>query len=61
MAMKSLNLILNLFYEIGGQVQFDESIAQAQDWMQRYMSQPLTTKQIAQHCGLPLRSFNRKF
>ncbi|KJF88362.1 helix-turn-helix domain-containing protein [Photobacterium phosphoreum] len=49
------------FYEIGGQVQFDESIALAQDWMQRYMAQPLTTQQIAQHCGLPLRSFNRKF
>ncbi len=49
------------FYQIGGQVQFDESIAFAQDWMKRNLSQPITVHQIAQECGLPLRTFNRKF
>ncbi|WP_064608358.1 GlxA family transcriptional regulator [Photobacterium sp. J15] len=49
------------FYQIGGQVQFDESIALAQDWMKRNLSTPITAQVIADHCGLPLRTFNRKF
>ena len=49
------------FYQIGGQVQFDESIALAQDWMKRNLSRPITAQNVADHCGLPLRSFNRKF
>ncbi len=49
------------FYQIGGQVQFDESIALAQDWMKRHLSKPITAQNVADHCGLPLRSFNRKF
>ncbi|WP_299013421.1 GlxA family transcriptional regulator [uncultured Photobacterium sp.] len=49
------------FYQIGGQVQFDESIALAQDWVKRNLSKTITAQSIADHCGLPLRSFNRKF
>lgn len=49
------------FYQIGGQVQFDESIALAQDWMKRNLPNTITAQNVADHCGLPLRSFNRKF
>ncbi|MGF1723512.1 GlxA family transcriptional regulator [Photobacterium nomapromontoriensis] len=49
------------FYQIGGQLQFDESIALAQDWMKRNISQPITAQKAADHCQLPLRTFNRKF
>ncbi|MDX1301531.1 GlxA family transcriptional regulator [Photobacterium sp.] len=49
------------FYQIGGQVQFDESIALAQDWMKRNLSQSMTAQSVAIQCGLPLRTFNRKF
>lgn len=49
------------FYEIGGQLQFDESIALAQDWMKRHLSSPITAQIVADECGLPLRTFNRKF
>ncbi|MGF1702895.1 helix-turn-helix domain-containing protein [Photobacterium makurazakiensis] len=49
------------FYQIGGQLQFDESIALAQDWMKRNLSHPITAQAVAEHCQLPLRSFNRKF
>ncbi|MGF1764205.1 GlxA family transcriptional regulator [Aliivibrio kagoshimensis] len=49
------------FYQIGGEVQFDESIAFAQDWMKRNVAQTITVQQIAQASGLPLRTFNRKF
>ncbi|PSW20121.1 AraC family transcriptional regulator [Photobacterium sanctipauli] len=49
------------FYQIGGQLQFDESIALAQDWMKRNLSQPITAQAVADHCELPLRTFNRKF
>ncbi|PSW58237.1 GlxA family transcriptional regulator [Photobacterium leiognathi] len=49
------------FYEIGGQVQFDESIAVAQDWIRLNISNPITAKSMAEHCQLPLRTFNRKF
>ena len=49
------------FYQIGGQVQFDESIALAQDWMKRNLSQPMTAQSVAIQCGMPLRTFNRKF
>lgn len=49
------------FYQIGGQVQFDESIALAQDWMKRHLSQPITAQRVATQCDLPLRTFNRKF
>ncbi|MGF1760985.1 helix-turn-helix domain-containing protein [Photobacterium sagamiensis] len=49
------------FYQIGGQVQFDESIALAQDWMKRNLSQPMTAQSVAIQCGIPLRTFNRKF
>lgn len=49
------------FYQIGGQLQFDESIALAQDWMKRQLSSSITAQDVADHCGLPLRSFNRKF
>ncbi|MGF1689346.1 helix-turn-helix domain-containing protein [Photobacterium japonica] len=49
------------FYQIGGQLQFDESIALAQEWMKRNLSHSITAQSVADHCGLPLRSFNRKF
>ncbi len=49
------------FYEIGGQVQFDESIALAQDWIRLNMNKSITAKSMAEHCQLPLRTFNRKF
>ncbi|MEJ2765952.1 helix-turn-helix domain-containing protein [Photobacterium sp. MCCC 1A19761] len=49
------------FYQIGGQLQFDESIALAQDWMKRHIAEPITAREIAEQCGIPLRSFNRKF
>ncbi|KLV03385.1 AraC family transcriptional regulator [Photobacterium aquae] len=49
------------FYQIGGQIQFDESIALAQDWMKRNLSQNITAQSTAEHCQLPLRTFNRKF
>lgn len=49
------------FYQIGGQLQFDESIALAQDWMKRNLDKPITAQSVADHCQLPLRSFNRKF
>ncbi|MFM2482691.1 GlxA family transcriptional regulator [Celerinatantimonas sp. YJH-8] len=49
------------FYEIGGQLQFDESIALAQDWMKRHLSDAITAQIIADQCSLPLRTFNRKF
>lgn len=49
------------FYQIGGQMQFDESIALAQDWMKRHLAQPITAQRVAQECKLPLRTFNRKF
>ncbi|UTV29946.1 GlxA family transcriptional regulator [Photobacterium atrarenae] len=49
------------FYQIGGQLQFDESIALAQDWMKRHLADPITAKIIAEQCSIPLRSFNRKF
>ncbi|OAN11441.1 AraC family transcriptional regulator [Photobacterium jeanii] len=49
------------FYQIGGEVQFDESIAFAQDWMKRQLSHPITAQQIADACGMPLRTFSRKF
>lgn len=49
------------FYQIGGQLQFDESIALAQEWMKRNLSHAITSQSVADHCGMPLRSFNRKF
>ncbi|GAB6260641.1 helix-turn-helix domain-containing protein [Photobacterium sp. CCB-ST2H9] len=49
------------FYQIGGEVQFDESIALAQDWLKRNLAQPVTAQDIAEHCGLPLRTFQRRF
>ncbi|MFM2476768.1 GlxA family transcriptional regulator [Celerinatantimonas sp. MCCC 1A17872] len=49
------------FYQIGGQLQFDESIALAQDWMKRNLALSMTSQTIANQCGLPLRTFNRKF
>ncbi len=49
------------FYQIGGQLQFDESIALAQDWMKRNMAEPITNQMIADVCDLPLRTFNRRF
>ena len=49
------------FYQIGGQVQFDESIALAQDWMQRNMAKVITNQMVADVCQLPLRTFNRRF
>ena len=49
------------FYQIGGQVQFDESIALAQDWMQRNMAKVITNQRVADVCQLPLRTFNRRF
>ncbi|WP_120512927.1 GlxA family transcriptional regulator [Photobacterium salinisoli] len=49
------------FYQIGGEVQFDESIALAQDWLKRNLSKPITAKDVAEHCGLPLRTFQRRF
>ncbi|WP_261858522.1 GlxA family transcriptional regulator [Photobacterium sanguinicancri] len=49
------------FYQIGGEVQFDESIAFAQDWMKRHLSQTITAQQVADACELPLRTFSRKF
>lgn len=49
------------FYKIGGQVQFDESIALAQDWMKRHLSRNITSQTVAEQCALPLRTFNRKF
>ncbi|GAL03116.1 transcriptional regulator AraC family [Photobacterium aphoticum] len=49
------------FYQIGGQLQFDESIALAQEWMKRNLSHAITAQSVADHCGMPLRSFNRKF
>ncbi|MCJ8352057.1 helix-turn-helix domain-containing protein [Moritella sp.] len=49
------------FYQVGGQVQFDESIALAQDWMQRNMAKVITNQIVADVCQLPLRTFNRRF
>ena len=49
------------FYQIGGEVQFDESIALAQDWLKRNLSRPITAKDVAEQCGLPLRTFQRRF
>lgn len=49
------------FYQIGGQIQFDESIAVAQDWMQRNMAKVITNQMSADVCQLPLRTFNRRF
>ncbi|SQD79426.1 GlxA family transcriptional regulator [Moritella yayanosii] len=49
------------FYQVGGQVQFDESIALAQDWMQRNMAKAITNQRVADVCQLPLRTFNRRF
>lgn len=49
------------FYQIGGQLQFDESIALAQDWMKRNIHQTITNQMIADICELPLRTFNRRF
>ncbi|KEY91312.1 transcriptional regulator AraC family [Candidatus Photodesmus blepharus] len=49
------------FYQIGGHLQFDESIALAQDLMKRNLSKPITSQFIANHCHLPLKTFNRKF
>ncbi|KDM90734.1 GlxA family transcriptional regulator [Photobacterium galatheae] len=49
------------FYQIGGEVQFDESIALAQDWLKRNLALPVTAKDIAEQCGLPLRTFQRRF
>ncbi|WEM45836.1 helix-turn-helix domain-containing protein (plasmid) [Photobacterium sp. DA100] len=49
------------FYQIGGELQFDESIALAQDWMKRNLAHPITAQSIADQCGVPLRTFNRKF
>lgn len=49
------------FYQIGGQLQFDESIALAQDWMKRNMAKSITNQMIADVCKLPLRTFNRRF
>lgn len=49
------------FYQVGGQMQFDESIALAQDWMKRNIHQSITNQMIADICQLPLRTFNRRF
>ncbi|MFM2484116.1 GlxA family transcriptional regulator [Celerinatantimonas yamalensis] len=49
------------FYQIGGQLQFDESIALAQDWMKRNLATSMTAQTISMQCSLPLRTFNRKF
>lgn len=49
------------FYQIGGEVQFDESIALAQDWLKRNLSRPITAKDVAEQCSLPLRTFQRRF
>ncbi|QUJ69328.1 helix-turn-helix domain-containing protein (plasmid) [Photobacterium sp. GJ3] len=49
------------FYQIGGEVQFDESIALAQDWLKRNLGQTMTAADIARQCGLPLRTFQRRF
>ena len=49
------------FYQVGGPVQFDESIALAQDWMQRNMASTITNQMVADICKLPLRTFNRRF
>ncbi|HIF9309989.1 TPA: GlxA family transcriptional regulator [Photobacterium damselae] len=49
------------FYQIGGQAQFDESIALAQEWMKRHLSESITATDIANACRLPLRTFNRRF
>jgi len=42
------------FYQIGGQAQFDESIALAQEWMKRHLSESITATDIANACRLPL-------
>lgn len=49
------------FYQVGGQMQFDESIALAQDWMKRNIHKSITNQMIADICQLPLRTFNRRF
>lgn len=49
------------FYQLGGQLQFDESIALAQDWMKSHLSENVTAKEVAAVCQLSLRTFNRRF
>jgi transcriptional regulator GlxA family with amidase domain len=39
----------------------DESIIQAQQWLQDNYRQPLNSQQLAAICGLTVRSFNRRF
>jgi transcriptional regulator GlxA family with amidase domain len=48
-------------FQIGGALQFDESIALAQDCMQRHLAEPLSMQNVAQEAGISLRTLNRKF
>ncbi|ROS05066.1 AraC family transcriptional regulator with amidase-like domain [Sinobacterium caligoides] len=39
----------------------DESVIQAQQWLLEHYQQHLDSTQLAAHCGLSVRSFNRRF
>ncbi len=49
------------FYQQGGSLQFEESIALILDFIEQNLSAPITNQDMADSCHLSLRTFNRKF
>lgn len=49
------------FYQLGGDVQFDEAIAMVLDFIESDLSRRVSNQDMADYCGLSLRTFNRKF